>query len=241
MAPYVSEVNLSRSINKNFTEAPSTNRLAFYFIVLINNSLNLKFIDMKTVFFSILFALSLQWLSAQDDYQKGTYYFDHIRLNTGPIMTQYDNPTLHQNPGYGLGFSGEATLADAYFLGTSFDFNFGNMKFVDITMDLGAGASAYMAEDVDLFLGLCLLSMNLNVYDQSPFNSAIFLKLRYKKLFYESKMTVWGWQQGKDPVFRMNSYYGVAYKISEDFAVNLTYKLYSPEAKFLHLGIGWLL
>lgn len=193
---------------------------------------------MKSQLILLAFVLSTIIVKAQE--VPPTYNFDNLRLTTGPIFTNYDKPDTYKKAGYGLSLSGEATLADMYFIGTSVDFNFSNKKFVDITMDMGGGKSAYITDDVDLFLGFCLFSINLNVYDQSPFNSAVFLKFRYKKLFYESKMTVWGWKDGKDPVFRMNSYYGIAYKISEDFAVNLTYKLYSPEAKYLNLGFGWL-
>jgi hypothetical protein len=179
--------------------------------------------------FSMLLNVSL--LKAQEP----KIEFDNVRIVGGKIISNIKN----KEGGSNIGIATEYTV-DKYLFGTSADFNLANKKFASVTFDIGGGIPQYISDDMDFFLGISALSVNLNTYGGGPFNSAILLKLRFKKFVYEGKTTVWNWQKGKDPVFKENGYYGFSFIITKSMALGFQYKLYAEDAYSFNIHFGWI-
>ena len=164
-----------------------------------------------------------------------TIDFDNFRLTAGSIMSGVSN-----NPGGpALGFSTEYTV-DKYLFGTSGEFNFNTAKFTALTFDLGGGIPQGINEDMDFFIGISTLSVNLNAYGAGPFNCSFLFKLRYQKFVFESKTNFWDWQKGKDPILKENGYYGLSYRIVKNMAAGIQYKLIAENASYLNVHFGFI-
>ena len=172
-------------------------------------------------------------LKAQE--KKPSIDFDNLRLTGGSIVSDVKN----KPGGTAIGFATEYTV-DKYLLGTTGEFNLDTKKFSSITFDCGGGVPMGISNDMDFFFGISALSINLNEFGGGPLNTALLLKLRFKKLVFESKTTVWDWQKGKDPVLKENGYYGISYIIYKDFAAGFQYKLYAEGAQYLNVHVGLL-
>jgi len=183
--------------------------------------------------FSIAFMLLGNTMKAQE--MKPEIDFDNIRLTGGNNFSNIKQ----KEGGVAVGFMTEYAV-EKYFMAASGDFLISEKKFSSLTFDIGGGMPAAISKDVDIFIGISTLSINLNKYGGGPLNSAILLKYRYKKLVFETKTTVWNWQQGKDPVFKENAYYGVSYRIAKNLIAGIQYRLYAEDANYLNANFGFM-
>jgi hypothetical protein len=183
----------------------------------------------------VLFVIIVANCSLRAQKKEPEIEFDNLRLTGGSIISDVKN----KSGGSGIGYSIEYTV-EKYLFGTSGDLNLKTKKFASITIDLGGGIPQKINDDMDFFLGISTLSVNLNDYGAGPFNSAVLLKLRFKKLVLESKTNFWDWQKGKDPVLKENGYYGVSYIIFKSLAVGVQYRLYAEDARYLNFNVGLL-
>lgn len=194
-----------------------------------------RFISICSVFTAFF---SFTHFSAFAQYQEGEYMFSNFRVSAGNIYSQ--EPKIRIPNGRTIGFTCEGTMYDNGFGAFTFDYNFGKKSLDNFTFDLGAGASAFVQEDMDLFIGISLVSFNFNSYAESdyPISSSLFYKLRYKKYIFEAKTNVWNWKKGKDPVLYENGYYGFSYLITKNLNAGLMFKTYSKDVKYIHLLVG---
>lgn len=190
------------------------------------------------IFLSVfLFCISFQ-KNTVAQVKEGEYMFSNFRLTAGNVYSQ--EPQIRIPKGTTLGFSCEGTVYDNSFGAVSMEYNIGSKNLENFTFDLGGGLSSEVQTDMDLFLGISLLSLNLNSYAKSkyPLSSTLFYKLRYKKYIFEAKTNVWNWAKGKDPVLYENSYYGFSYLITKNLNAGLIYKTYSKDVKYIHIIFG---
>ncbi|MBN2747557.1 MAG: hypothetical protein JXR34_12590 [Bacteroidales bacterium] len=116
-----------------------------------------------------------------------------------------------------------------------------DFKLTSLSLDLGGGGVSFIAEDVNMFIGLCLFSMNLNTYHDHPFGSSIYLGFNYKKIFLESRMVVWNWAKGKDPVFRQDSRLSINYAVLNWLALGAQVISYAPGYQYYHFKVSWMI